>query len=49
MDGIFYTDAELMAVFHNGGVYYTEMSVDPWITTQEVTRTEILSLPPNIY
>ena len=33
---------------HNGGVDSTELSISPWITTREVARTEILSLPPNI-
>ena len=35
-------------LFHNGGVDSTELSIATWITTQEVARTEILSLPPNI-
>ena len=35
-------------LFHNGGVDSTELSMAPWITTREVARTEILSLPPNI-
>ena len=36
-------------LFHNGGVNSTELSVDPWITIREVTRNEILILPPSIY
>ena len=36
-------------LFHNGRFDSTELSVAPCITTREVARTEILSLPPIIY
>ena len=35
-------------LFHSGGVDSTGMSIATWITTREVTRNEILSLPPNV-
>ena len=35
-------------LFYNGGVNFTELSIVPWITTWEVARTEILSLPIGI-
>ena len=49
MAGLFPTDAELMAIFHNEGVDSIELPIAPWITTREVARTEILILSPSIY